>query len=95
MHGHDGLDGRSDRGVAVQRVGLTREEGCVAFDLDQVEVGRGIDHLLEQPAGVDLGVGKAHPMGSHVLGVAADVGDQEERRREGMPGKPYSTPFKS
>ena len=79
VHGDRGLGGRSDRGVAVQRVSLTREEGRVAFDLDQVEVGHSIDHLFEQPRGVYLGVGEAHPMGAHVLGVAADVSDHEQR----------------
>jgi hypothetical protein len=34
VHGYGGLDGRSDRGVAVQFVSLPREEGRVAFDLD-------------------------------------------------------------
>ena len=66
-------------GVAVQRVSPTREEGGVAFDLDQVEVASGIDHLLEKPRGVDLHVREAHPMRAHVLRVAADVGDHEER----------------
>ena len=40
VHGDGGLSRRGDRGVAVQRVGLTREEGRVALDLDQVEVRR-------------------------------------------------------
>jgi hypothetical protein len=33
-------------------------------------------------------VGEAHPMGAHVLGVAADVGDQEERTPRLHAGKP-------
>ena len=78
VHRDDGLGGRSDRGVAFQRVSLTREERRVAFDLDQVEAVGGIDHLFEQPGGGYLGVGEAHPMGAHVLGVAADVSDQEK-----------------
>src|SRR3954447_17116977 len=47
VHADGGLGGRRDRNVAVQRAGLTREEGCIAFDLDQVEAGGGIDHLLQ------------------------------------------------
>src|SRR5437867_5612541 len=43
VHGDDGLGDRSDRRIAVQRVSLTREEGRVAFDLDQVKVAGGID----------------------------------------------------
>ena len=85
VHVEDGLGHRGDRGTAVERVDLTREEGRVAFDLDQIEVTGRVDHRFEQPRGVDLGVGEAHPMGAHVLGVPADVGDQEERtlRRHG------------
>jgi hypothetical protein len=57
---------------------MAREEGCVTFDLDQVEVASGLDHLFEQPGGVYLGVREAHPMGAHVLRVSADVSDQED-----------------
>jgi hypothetical protein len=78
VHGYSGLLGRSERGVTVQRVSLTREKGRVAFNLDQIKVAGGIDHLFEQPRGVYLGVGEAHPMGAHVFGVAADVSDHEE-----------------
>jgi hypothetical protein len=48
VHGDNCLHGRSDRRIAVQPVSLTREEGRVAFDLDQVKVQGGIDHLFEQ-----------------------------------------------
>ncbi len=91
VHGRGGLESQGDRCVNVQRVGLTREKGCVTFDLDQIEVGHGIDHLLQQPRGVHLGMRKAHAMESHVLGVAADVSDQEE----GTPrrhARPYQHP---
>ena len=44
VHADGGLRHRGDRGVAVQRVGPTREEGRVALDLDQVEVAGRIDH---------------------------------------------------
>ena len=84
---------RGNRGVAVQRVSRTREEGRVAFDLDQVEVAGRIDHLLEEPAPCYLGVGEAHPMGAHVLRVAADVSDQEQRP-PGLHGRTsYSAPI--
>ena len=75
--------------VAVQRVGLAGEERRVALDLDQVEAGGGIDHLLEQPGGVHLGVGEAHPVGAHVLRVAADVRDHEQR----TPGRPCARSY--
>jgi len=39
VHPDRGPGGRGDRRIAVQRVSPTREEGRVAFDLDQVEVG--------------------------------------------------------
>src|SRR5207248_11115288 len=55
-----------------------REEGSVTFNLDQVEVGSRIDHFFEQPRGVHLGVGEAHPMRAHVLRIAADISDQED-----------------
>ena len=67
----------------------TREEGRVTFDLDQVEVGSGIDHRFEQPRGVYLGVGEAHPMGAHVLRVAADVSDQEDSTLGPHAGRSY------
>ena len=62
MHRDDGLRGRDDRGVTFQRVGLTREERRVAFDLDQVEPVGGIDHRFEQPGGGYLGMSEAHSM---------------------------------
>jgi hypothetical protein len=83
MHGHGGVESQGDRCITVHRVGLTSEKGCVTFDLDQVELGHGIDHLLQQPGGIHLGMCQAHPMGSHVLGVAADVSDQEQRAARG------------
>ena len=79
VHGRRGLEGQGEGRVTVRRIGRPSEEGCVALDLDQVEAGGRVDHLLEQPRGVDLGVGEAHPVGAHVLGVTADVGDEEER----------------
>src|SRR5688572_3506916 len=91
VHGDNGLDGRSDRRIAVQRVSLTREESRVAFDLDQVEVVGGIDNLFEQSGGVRLRMAKAHPMGAHVVGIAADVGDDEKRLRRRHARKSYST----
>jgi hypothetical protein len=36
---------------------------------------------------------EAHPMGAHVVGIAADVGDEEKRLRRGHVGRPYSTPW--
>ena len=78
MHRDDGLRGRDDRGVTFQRVGLTREERRVAFDLDQVEPVGGIDHRFEQPGGGYLGMSEAHSMGAHELGVPTDVSDQEK-----------------
>src|SRR5947199_10462020 len=51
MHADGGLGGRRQRVVAVKRAGLTREERRVTFDLDQLEVWSGINHLLEQPPG--------------------------------------------
>jgi hypothetical protein len=56
------------------RRGRGRSRSGVAFDLDQVEVARGIDHLFEQPGGVRLGMAEAHSMRAHVVGVTADVG---------------------
>ena len=79
VHAGDGLRHGGGRRGGVEGVGPTREESRVAFDLDQLEVAGGVDHRLEQPRGVDLGVGEAHPVGPHVLGVTADVGDQEKR----------------
>ena len=46
----DGLGHGGGRRVAVEGVGLKREERRVAFDLDQVEVTGRIDHRFEQPA---------------------------------------------
>src|SRR5919197_4059499 len=94
VHGNGGLGDRSDRGVAVQRVSLTREEGRVAFNLDQVEAAGGIDHLFEQPRGVFLGVGEAHPMRAHVLRVATNVSDQAERTPRLHARRPYSTRYR-
>jgi hypothetical protein len=37
VHGHGGLESQFDSCVTIRRVGLTTEEGCVTFDLDQVE----------------------------------------------------------
>ena len=79
VHGHGGLESQGNRCVTVQSCQPAGEKGCVALDLDQLEAGGGIDHLLQQPRGVDLGVREAHPVGSHVVGVAADVSDEEER----------------
>jgi hypothetical protein len=92
VHGDGGLGRRSDS-VAISRASPTTEEGGVAFDLDQVEVAGGIDHLSEQPGGGCLGVSEAHPMGAHVLGVAADISDQEERRPRLHARKSYWTPL--
>ena len=94
VHGHGGLESQVDRRVTVQRLGLTSQKGCVTFDFDQVEVGHGIDHLLQKARGVDLGMRKAHSMESHVLGVAADVSDKEKRtlRRH---TRPYQHPRRS
>ena len=39
VHGHGRLERQGDRCVTVQRVGLAGEEGCVTFDLDQLEAG--------------------------------------------------------
>ena len=78
MHGRGGLEDLGHRGVGVA-VGLAGEERRVALDLDEVEAGGGIDHLLEHPRGVDLGVRETHPMRAHVLGVATDVRDQQDR----------------
>ena len=78
VHRDDSLRGRNDRGVTFQRVGLTRQERRVAFDLDQVEPVGGIDHRFEQPGGGYLGMSEAHSMGAHELGVPADVSDQEK-----------------
>jgi hypothetical protein len=78
VHADGGLDGRGDRVVAGKGVSLTGEEGTVPFDLDQVKVASGIDHLFEEPRGVYLGVGEAHSMGAHVLRVSADISDQED-----------------
>lgn len=36
-HGHGGLESQFDSCVTIRRVGLTTEEGCVTFDLYQVE----------------------------------------------------------
>jgi hypothetical protein len=91
VHGDNSLDCRSDRRIAVQRVSPTREEGRVAFDLDQVEVAGGIDHLLDQSGGDRLGMAEAHPMGPHVVGIAADVGDEKKRLRRGHVRRPYSS----
>ena len=51
---------------------------------------RGVDHLLQQPRGVDLGVREAHPVRAHVVGVAADVGDEQERP-PGRHARPYQS----
>ncbi len=60
MHGHGGLESQLDWYVTIRRVGLTMEEGCVTVDLDQVEALGGVDHLLKQFHGVDLGAREAH-----------------------------------
>ena len=79
VHGDHSPGDRGERRAAIQRVGLAREEGRVAFDLDQVEVGGRIDHLLEQAPRGCLRVPEDGAVGLHVLRVAADVGDQEQR----------------
>src|SRR3954468_21364380 len=78
VHGDNGLGDGGEPRVAIQRVGLAREERRVAFDLDQVEVAGRIDHLLEQAPRRCLRVPEEGAVELHVLGVAADVSDQEE-----------------
>ena len=64
--------------LAIQWVGLAREKGRVAFDLDQVEVAGRIDHLLEQARRRCLRMPEQGAVELHVLRVAADVGNQEQ-----------------
>jgi CRP-like cAMP-binding protein len=79
VHGDHGLGDGGEHRAAIQRVGLAREEGRVAFDLDQVEVAGRIDHFLEQALRGCFRVPEDGAVGLHVLRVAADVGDQEQR----------------
>lgn len=91
VHGDRSLGGRGDRDIAVQDVSITREEGGVTLDLDEIEAARRVDHLLEQPSSGRLSVGEAGPVKAHVLGVAADVGDQSSARPGSMPRDPRRT----
>jgi hypothetical protein len=79
MHGDRSLRDGGERRGAVQRVGLARKEGRVAFELDQVEVGGRIDHLLQHARRGCLRVPEESAVELHVLRVAADIGDQEQR----------------
>ena len=69
-------DGQRRR--SVQPGGVAREEGRVALDLDQVEVPRGVDDLVEHAPRGRLRVPEDAAVELHVLRVAADVGDQEQ-----------------
>jgi hypothetical protein len=61
-------------------VSASRErKAAFAFDLDQVEVAGRIDHFLEQAPRGCFRVPEDGVVGLHVLRVAADVGDQEQR----------------
>ena len=79
MHGDGSLRDGGEVSLAIQPVAVAREEGCVAFDLDQFEAGGRIDHLLEQARGRGLRVSEHGAVGLHVVRVTADVGDQEQR----------------
>ena len=79
VHGDGSLGDGGDRRAADQRVVRTREESRVTFDLDQVEVASRIDHLLEQARCDYLRVREDGAVGLHVLRVAPDVRDQEQR----------------
>ena len=58
---------------------LAGEECRIAFDLDEVEVAGRIDHLFEQARRDHLRVREDGAVGLHVLRVAPDVRDQEQR----------------
>ena len=79
VHGDGSLGDGGDRRAAIERVGPAREEDRVTFDLDQVEVAGRIDHPLEQARRGCLRVPEDSAVDLHVLRVAADVGDQEQR----------------
>ena len=80
-------DGRTSDGGhrrrAVQRIGVAREEGRVALDLDEIESLRGIDDLVEHASRCCLRVAEDAAVELHVLRVAADVRDQEQRTPSG------------
>src|SRR3954463_13406700 len=78
VHGDHGTSDGGQRRSSVHPVGVAREEGGVLLDLDQVEVPRGSDGLVEQASGGRLRVPQHPAVELHVLRVAPDVGDQEQ-----------------
>src|SRR3954454_3110939 len=78
VHGDGSLGDGGPLYAAIQPVAVAREEGRVAFDLDQLEAGGRIDHLLEQARRGRLRVPEHRAVRLHVLRVTADVGDQEQ-----------------
>src|SRR5207249_1589462 len=79
MHGDGYTSDGGQRRRSVQPVGVARKEGRVALDLDQVKVWRSVDDLVEQTSRGGLRMPEDAAVGVHVLRVAADVGDQEQR----------------
>ena len=79
MQGDGGLSDGGQRCRSVQSIGVAREEGGVALDLDQVEARGGVDDPVEHPGRGRLRVPEDAAVELHVLRVAPDVGDQEQR----------------
>ena len=81
MHGDGSLGDRAEGRATIQPVGLTREEGRVAFEfLDGGRTPAGcIDHLLEQKRRRGLRVPEDRKRWyCSEIRIAADVGDQEQ-----------------
>src|SRR3954453_13195898 len=62
---------------SVQPIGIAREEGGVALDLDEVEPPRGIDDLVEHASRCRLRVTEDAAVELHVFRISTDIRDQE------------------
>src|SRR6478735_9403358 len=78
MHGDGRVGDGGHRCRSVQSVGVARQEGRVALDLDQVKASGSVDDLVEHASRGRLRVSEHAAVKVHVLRVAADVGDQEQ-----------------
>ena len=75
VHGDRGL-GRGGDDVAIGPRS-PRQEGSVALDLDELEVPRSLDDLLQETRCRRLRVAEGRPVEAHVLRVAPDVRNQK------------------
>ena len=79
VQGHRCTGDGGQRRRPVESVEVAGEEGRVALDLDELEVPRGVDDLVEHTSRRGLRVPEDAAVELHVLGVAADVGNQKQR----------------